>query len=356
MRLFTSCSINFLFILLLSFCQASGQDNKKVYVCPPCACAAHENNQIFEHDGECPHCGLNLIEKTDSSQINQVNIHTGSGNFLLEGGATHKEKTITVFYHKPKNFSKQSLVMMVIPGSGRNGWDYRDAWIQASEKYGLLILSPHYSEENYFEFWSYNLGGMIFDVKINEERTAMLSYEINKDPKDWIWDDFDRIFNKVKNKLELKTETYDMFGHSAGGQVLHRLTLFNPDNKANRILASNSGWYTIPTAHDKFPYGLKGSMAIDEQIEKAFRSNLVIFLGEEDDENETNGHLVRSPETDKQGTHRLARGKYFYKKASEYATKLETEFNWELKIIPNVGHDHELMSEAASEYLYEVND
>lgn len=349
MRLFTSCAITFLLVALLSSCQ----DNKRSYVCPPCE--VHDT-LTFEHDGVCPVCEMKLIMKSDSSMVNQITIKTGSGNFLIKGGTSHQEKMITVFYHQPKNFNSQSPLMMVIPGSGRNGWNYRDAWIEASEKQGILILSPHYPEKYYPEFWSYNLGGMITDVKINKERTAMLSYEINKDPEEWIWDDFDRIFSKVKNRLQVETETYDMFGHSAGGQILHRLTLFNPDNKTNRILAANSGWYTIPSADDKFPYGLKGSLATDKQIEKAFRSNLVVFLGEEDNENETRGHLVRSPETDKQGAHRLARGKYFYNKSKVYADSLGTEFNWELKIIPGIGHDYERMSKAAAKYLYEINE
>lgn len=88
--------------------------------------------------------------------------------------------------------------MMVISGAGRNGWNYRDAWIKASRKHGILILSPHYPEEYYPEFWSYNLGGMISDVKINEECTAMLNYNINNESEEWIWQDFDRIFNYVK--------------------------------------------------------------------------------------------------------------------------------------------------------------
>lgn len=344
---FTVSVIFSLLVPLLSFCQ----EIPKTYACPPCA--AHDTLS-FEHDGVCPVCEMNLIMKIDSSTVNKITIKTGSGNFLIEGGINHKEKLITVFYHKPQNFSKQSPVMIVIPGSGRNGWSYRDAWIDASEKHGILILSPHYPEETYPEFWSYNLGGMISNVKINEERTAMLNYEINKEAEEWIWHDFDRVFTKVKHKLKLETETYDMFGHSAGGQILHRLTLFNPDNKAKRILASNSGWYTIPSVNDKFPYGLKGVMVTDKQVEKAFKANLVVFVGEEDDENETRGHLVRSPETDKQGTHRLARGKYFYNKSKDYADSLGVEFNWELKIIPGVGHDYQRMSKAAVKYLYNI--
>lgn len=347
MRLFTVSVI----FLLVPFIAVSQKPNE-VYVCPPCP--VHETLS-FAHDGVCPVCGMNLIEKRDTSDINEIDLGIGSGNFIIHGGNGHKEKTIIIYYHKPKKFSKQSPVMMVIPGAGRNAWDYRDAWIEASEKRGILILAPHYPEEYYPEFWSYNLGGMISEVKINEERTAVFSYEINGEREEWIWPDFDRAFTKVRNELELKTKTYDMFGHSAGGQILHRLTLFNPDNKAKRILASNSGWYTIPYANDKFPYGLKEVLATNKQIEKAFKANLVIFLGEEDNENETRGHLVRTPQTDKQGTDRLARGEYFYHNSKLYADSLGFEFNWDLEVIPDIGHDFERMSKAAANYLYNIN-
>lgn len=347
MRLITVAVI---FLLLPSL--VVSQNTRDTYVCPPCP--VHDS-LTFEHDGICPVCGMNLIEKRDSSDINKIDLKTGSGNFIVDGGRVHHDKVITVFYHKPRNFSRQSPVMVVIPGSGRNGHDYRDAWVDASEKYGVLILSPHYPETYYPDFWSYNLGGMISDVIINEERTAILSYEINENPEEWIWNDFDRIFSGVKNELRLETETYDMFGHSAGGQILHRLTLFKPYNNANKILASNSGWYTIPSAGDKFPYGFKEITVTDKQTEKAFKANLVVFLGEDDDENETRGHLVRSPETDKQGTHRLARGEYFFKQSKIYAESQGAEFNWELNIIPGVGHDFKGMSEAAANYLYNNN-
>lgn len=340
------------FLFLLTPLLAVSQITKNTYVCPPCP--VHDT-LTFDHDGECPLCGMNLIQKRYTSDINKIDLNTGSGNFIVDGGSSNNDKMITVFYHKPKNFSEQSPVMMVIPGAGRNGHDYRDVWVEASEEYGILILSLHYPEKHYPEFWSYNLGGMITDVEINKERTTILSYEINNDPEEWIWDDFDRIFIEVKNELQLDTETYDMFGHSAGGQILHRMTLFKPDNNAGRILASNSGWYTTPSSYDKFPYGLKGVSTTDKQFEKAFKANLIVFLGEKDDENETRGHLVRSPETDKQGTHRLARGEYFYNKSKIYADSLGIEFKWKIKLIPDIGHDYKRMSKAAAKYLYTMN-
>jgi pimeloyl-ACP methyl ester carboxylesterase len=219
----------------------------------------------------------------------EINFEIGSGEYVAAGGMGREYKSITIYYHKPQNFTRHSPVLLVIPGAGRNGQDYRDAWIAASEEHGVLILSPSYSEEYYPRFWNYNLAGMIANIEFDRATNGIVSFDVSKNSEDWIFDDFDRIFNEVRQHLELETSTYDMFGHSAGGQVLHRMAMFHMENQANRILASNSGWYTLPTFSDEFPYGLKGSAAGEEWLTRALKADLVIFLGEMDDENKNEG-------------------------------------------------------------------
>ncbi len=340
----------FLFILILL--TLSCQRKTDEYVCKPCDLPCDEST--FNKPGICPHCKMDLIKKSDlipekDLTINEIKIQDGSGKFLIDGGIQN-EKQIIIHYFKPRNLKSESQVVIVLPGSGRNGDEYRDAWIGKAEKYNVLVLSPEYSEKFYPGFWSYNLAGMISDVEINDERTAMTGFKISQNPNEWIYDDFDRIFNLAKDKLNLKTKTYDLFGHSAGGQILHRLVIFKSDSKANRILASNSGWYTVPTDRVDFPTGLKGSFVTEKELD--FSKNLVLFLGEKDDANETRGDLRRSPEVDMQGIHRLERGTYFYNESKRIASELDYIFNWKLEIIPNVGHDYKGMSKAAADYLY----
>lgn len=369
MNLFKTYLSILVFTLLVCTCQNEKKINQgeQLYICPPCTCEAHETNQTFEHDGTCPHCGMNLIEKIDSTQVNQIDLKTGAGNFLIEGGAGHKEKTITVFYHKPNNFSPQSSILIVVPGSGRNADEYRDVWIDASEKHNLLILSPRYPEESY-GFDLYHMGGLMYDMNIYDHvkeaehsnevflDEETFTFKVNTDSDQWIFNDFDRLFNMVVDSMHSSQTGYDIFGHSAGGQILHRFVLFQPKSKANRILASNSGFYTLPDLNTTLPFGLKNTPVNKESLKNSYSQRLVLFVGEEDDEDETGGILLRSPTVDKQGSHRLERGKYFYQKAKAAADNLETEFNWKLKIIPNVGHDYERMSEASAEYLYEVSE
>lgn len=349
--------------------------------------------------------GTAAQEAREVAQVDHIAVEAGSGSFMVKGGQAREERRITVFYHKPESFNQVSPVMMVIPGAGRNGDDYRDAWVRASERYGVLILAPSYPEQFYPEFWSYNLAGMTqevtldlsFAIQTNPEKRTLddvreelestigmhelvghsagheIVYKLvlaskagmltgvdihgtssvaNRNPQNWIFEDFDRIFDAVKVELGLAAETYDLFGHSAGGQILHRLAIFHPNSKADQILAANSGWYAVPTFEQEFPYGLNGSGMAEDQLEAAFGSHLVVFLGEEDDADETRGSLRRTPEADRQGTHRLARGKSFYTQAREAAAARGLDFEWQIEVIPGIGHDYKRMSAAAAKYLY----
>jgi pimeloyl-ACP methyl ester carboxylesterase len=336
------------------------------------------------------------------AQSGLVEIDAGSGSFLVAGGAGRESRTIEVHYYRPMHLTRESPVMMVVPGAGRNGDDYRDAWKEASERYGVLILSPSYSEKHYPEYWSYNLGNMPGSVTLEFRmqvdtnpphwqfgdlaetadndagldrlahsngllyRVALLALagmvadvdgeatglSVNRDRSTWIYADFDRIFEAARHALDLEADSYDMFGHSAGGQILHRFVLFHPDNRANRILTSNSGWYTLPDFNEAFPYGLENTGMNADEIRRAFRARLVVFLGEKDDENETRGDLRATPEANQQGPGRLQRGRYFFANAQAAAKQLDANLQWKLEIVPGIGHDYRRMSTAASEYLY----
>ena len=158
------------------------------------------------------------IKKKPELVVNEVVIKEGSGVFLMEGGPGRKEKNIKVFYHRPKGFNENTKILLVIPGAGRNGDSYRDAWINASEKFGVLILSPMYAESNY-PFEAYHLGGVLRSsnlrqVVLFEDSTNIakldegaFEYTLNNNPDNWIFNDFDRIFNVVKGEIRSDQST-----------------------------------------------------------------------------------------------------------------------------------------------------
>ena len=338
----------------------STDDPRAVYMCPPC----HVHEDLFlDADGVCPVCGMALIERPDSSQVGRIHIHPGSGNFLLEGGPGHPEKLIQVFYHRPEGFTSRSPFVVVVPGAGRDADEYRDAWIDASERSGVLVLSPRYRESEY-GFGAYHMGGLMEELNLSESvlreegsNRAHLDedrfdYRVNPDREEWIFNDFDRLFVGVARAVGSDRESYDLFGHSAGGQILHRLVLFYPESRADRILAGNAGFFTLPDTALDLPFGIGNTTVTEEDLERSLGRRLVLFLGEEDDETETGGTLLRSPTVDRQGLHRLERGRSFYAAGRALAERRSVPFAWELEVVPDVGHDFAAMSRAAAEYLY----
>ncbi|WP_244299580.1 hypothetical protein [Aquimarina algiphila] len=298
------------------------------------------------------------------SQNKEISIQEGSGMFSIEGGLKHEEKIIQVFYHKPKVFSKKTRVLIVIPGSGRNGDSYRDSWIEKSEKHNLLILSPSYPEKDY-PYEGYHLGGILTDLNIRENvkfeqnsnrvflNEEKVSFNINSNTKQWIFNDFDRLFDIATRHLKISQKQYDIFGHSAGGQILHRFAIFHPKSKANRIIAANSGSYTLTDFETHFPFGTKKTHLTNKDLKKSFAKKLTIFVGELDNEHSKGGILLRSKTVDKQGLHRLARAKYFFETAKNKAKQMGYKFNWKLKIVEGVGHNQRKMGNAAGEFLFD---
>lgn len=352
--------------ILLVLTLISCKNNEGEYVCTPCDLACDE--MVFSEAGICPHCSMALIKQSDLEKekelkVNQIDIQEGSGVFLVEGGNGKKDKSIKVYYHRPRNFKSDSKVLLVIPGAGRNGDSYRDAWIKASEEHGVLILSLMYAEEDYV-FEDYHLCGLMYDLNLTniiariegtnivELDETKLTYKVNENREQWIFEDFDRVFDLTVKAINSEQTKYDIFGHSAGGQILHRFALFHPDSKADRILASNSGFYTLPDFNTDLPFGIKNSTLDQQDLEFSLSKKLILFIGELDNENEVGGTLLRSITADKQGVHRFERAQSFYIQAKSIAEEKGFSFNWDLKVIPNVGHDHRKIGDAAAEFLY----
>jgi len=332
------------------------------FVCVPCNLAC--DTLSFEQPGSCHVCNMKLIQGSQKIS-SQIQINEGSGNFLIND-SRDSSKEIRIFYYKPKSFSKDSKILMVIPGAGRNGDDYRDSWIEASEKYDVLILSPSFNEL-YYSFEDYHLGGisgpsnlmqhvsMVENTNKVKLEEGNLEFPMIHDSEKWLFVAFDRIFDLAIATLGSNQTTYDLFGHSAGGHVLHRMGLFYHSDKVNRILASNASFYTLTSTAYSFPFGIGETALTREDLCKSFQNQLVVFLGEEDNANETGGTFLISESADKQGSHRFERGKYFFEQAKKRAQELENSFNWTLEVVPGVGHNYSKMGLAASKYLYGSN-
>jgi hypothetical protein len=337
------------------------QSGSTAYVCPPCGCAM--DGKEFAAPGACPACGMALMPKpqAEPTPFQPKKLATGRGAFLAAGGRERERQRIGVHYYKPPGFAASSRILLVIPGAGRNGDAYRDAWIEAAEASNVLVAALSYAEADY-DLAAYHMGGVIKDLAIRNAsngsnnvtraRDEDISFTFNPRREQWLFHDFDRIFGLITAATGSPQTAYDMFGHSAGAQILHRLVLFHPRSRARRIVAANSGFYTLPSTELPLLVGLKGTGVTESSLADSFASKLLVLVGEKDDGDEAGGIQIHTPLIDRQGISRLARGQYFFRSAQDRARRLNLPFHWSLQVVPNVGHDFRAMGRAAALSLY----
>jgi len=147
----------------------------------------------------------------------------------------------------------------------------------------------------------------------------------------------------VRVRMRSKREKFFLFGHSAGGQLVHRLAMFGWHPAIERAIAANSGSYTLPTQGARFPFGLDGVAFSADELRAAFARPLTIQLGDAD-VNPSDEHLPREAGAMAQGAQRFARGQRYLEVARHEAQRLGMPLAWRLSIVPGVAHSGEHMA------------
>jgi pimeloyl-ACP methyl ester carboxylesterase len=248
-----------------------------------------------------------------------------------------------VWYYRPSS-EKALRVLMVIHGAGRNAEDYLDSWIEIAEDWGFLVVAPEFSEKRAIRIgsaweWRFNTGNVVssFRQDVAEEN--------------WYFQSVERLFDSIRHSDERVMDRYVIFGHSAGGQFVHRMVLFQPEVHFDLAIAANSGWYTLPDEDMDFPYGLSGAPHSKERLRLALGRPLVVFLGTEDSPDQ--GGFRKSSEAMLQGAGRMQRGTFFYNEAQRFASEQDISLGWALEHAQGVGHDYRGMALASVRLLQE---
>ena len=266
-------------------------------------------------------------------------LKTGTDSFVMYAYKTNERRSIKVWTYKPENWKNNDRIIFVMHGGGRNADDYLDAWKIIAEEQNILVLAPEFANK----FSKYNTNDY-------QEGNLFTFFGTSNPKEEWAYTVIENIFDHVKETNDIKNESYDLFGHSAGGQFVHRMILLMPEARINKAIAANAGFYTLPIENLEYPYGLKNTQISSNTIQKSFEKQLIILLGE----NDNDPSLGTFRETDlamQQGEHRLARGLNFYKTAFNLAEKKSWDFNWKVDTIKNVGHNYREMSKQAIKYL-----
>lgn len=267
-------------------------------------------------------------------------LNPGPGSFYFtEARNGVVEPLLRVWHYRPQRYTDESPILFVMHGVKRNAKEYRDNWKSAAERYGFLLLCPEFPADRY-PLRAYQLGGLVDDLGnwLPEEKRT---FGVIED-----------LFDFVREETCNTTGRYYLYGHSAGGQFVHRLALFTPQARFAAAVAANTGWYTMPTFEGrKFPYSFKGSGATGSEQRRALGRRLVVLLGDRDVETD-DPSLRRSKAAIEQGETRLERGHTFYATAREEAARLGIELNWTLLTVSGAVHHDPHMVPVAAQTLF----
>ena len=175
---------------------------------------------------------------------------------LLESGVT-----LPLYIHEPEGTGPDMPVLIVMHGNSRDADRYFHQWRALSDRYGFYLLVPEFSRQQYPKSAQYNLGNVFNRRVVNKE-------------DDWSFSAIGQVFDAFRKAMGTTAARYDIYGHSAGAQFVHRFLLHVPDARVNRYVAANAGWYTLPQFEQKWPYGLSGSLVDLGMRAKALQKQL----------------------------------------------------------------------------------
>lgn len=262
----------------------------------------------------------------------------GSGVVKVPAGAAVDSPEINVWYHLPAGADADMPVVFILHGVNRNASDYRDNWIAEADRGRFLVLAPEFSKADYPKSRGYNLGNI---TDTNGQPTPKSA---------WSFSVIEKIFTDVTASNHLQAKRYDIFGHSAGAQFVHRMLMLLPEARIRSAVFANAGWYTVPDRTIPYPYGLAGAPLGTDALGQAFSHHAVVLLGTHDTDPNAR-YLRQTPEAQAQGPHRFARGQFFYARSRQIAEAMRTPFHWRIEPAEGIAHDNAGMVPFARPFL-----
>lgn len=265
---------------------------------------------------------------------------TGRSHVIHEDTARAGAEIINVETYVPASCTAKPCPLIVtVHGLNRDAEAARDNWVEAAERYGLLIAAPHFDKEH-FPTRLFQQGG----VRDEPDRSR------------WVYAVVERFFDRALKTGRVAGGSYILFGHSAGAQFVHRMALLMPEARFSTAISANAGAYTLPQRRQEpggfpYPYSLSGTPATDETLKAVFAKPLIVMLGDQDIDPD-HPQLNNSRGAQAQGATRLARGHRFMAVAADEAKRLGVESRWREVVVPGVAHEHRKMARAAADLLF----
>lgn len=235
---------------------------------------------------------------------------------------------------RPHDFSASTPILFVLHGVARNGRDYRDYWAPFVDQAGLLVIAPEFSEASFPEYLWYHFGNLHDDSGRANPRQV------------WTYGIIDRLFAALRAGGVTATARYGLFGHSAGGQFVHRMLSFGYRDNVALAISANAGTYAMPDLATPWPFGLGETELDSAGLCDLLRFPLTVMAGTADTRT-TGRHFPKGPRSMRQGPTRWHRAHTYVRLGHEAARELGIACAWRVIDVADVGHDGRRMSAAA---------
>ena len=168
---------------------------------------------------------------------------------------------------RPRHFAADTPVLLVHHGVGRNGAAYRDYWLKLVDEAGILAIAIEFPEASFPEYLRYHFGNLHDEAGTPNPR-AQWTYGIDE-----------RLFAALRAQGVTARRRYGLFGHSAGGQFVHRMLSFGYREHVAVAVSANAGTYAMPDLDVAWPFGL-GETEIDaDALAALLRFRITVMAG-----------------------------------------------------------------------------
>jgi hypothetical protein len=245
------------------------------------------------------------------------------------------DRTLLLHSACPRHYNPATPVLFVHHGVGRNGADYRDYWMKLVDEAGILAISIEFPEESFPEYLWYHFGNLHDDRGTPNPR------------EQWTYGIDERLFAALQDQRLTHRQRYGLFGHSAGGQFVHRMLSFGFRDRVAVAVSANAGTYAMPDLATPWPFGLGETNLDAEALRELLEFPITVMTGTLDTKT-TGKFFPNGPRSMRQGGTRHERAHNYVRAGQAAAVALQTRCAWTVINVPDVGHDGECMSVAAA--------
>jgi hypothetical protein len=245
------------------------------------------------------------------------------------------DRPLVLHAARPRHYTPDTPVLFVHHGVGRNGAAYRDYWLKVVDEAGIFAIALEFSEASFPDYLRYHFGNLHDEAGTRNPRSQ------------WTYGIDERLFAALRAQGVTARRRYGLFGHSAGGQFVHRMLSFGYRDHVAAAVSANAGTYAMPDLEIAWPFGL-GDTELDADAMRALLGFPITVMAGTQDIKTTGRFFPKGPRSMRQGAHRHERAHNYVAAGHAAAEALGTRCAWTVIDVPGVGHDGERMSVAAA--------